>query len=119
MARKLLHEWTVARYLATRPPSHVVTVTADDSTVGEALAALNRHGILSAPLVAENGDVIGVVSIRDVLAAFLAGVYPGTHPECVPSKCRERSLCWLETARRCALLGCCEELTRASRRQDC
>ena len=78
MARKLLHEWTVTRYLATRPPSHVVTVTAD-STVGGALAALNRHGILSAPLVADNGDVIGVVSIRDVLAAFLAGVYPGTH----------------------------------------
>ena len=85
LARKLLHEWTVARYLATRPPSHVVTVTAD-STVGEALAALNRHGILSAPLTAENGDVVGVVSMRDVLAAFLHGVYPGTTlPPTVPS----------------------------------
>lgn len=76
LARQLLHEWTVARYLATRPPSHAVTVTAD-ATVGAALAALNRHGILSAPVVAENGDVVGVVSIRDVLSAFLHGFYPG------------------------------------------
>ena len=77
-ARKLLYEWTVARYLATRPPSHVVTVSTD-STVGEALASLNRHGILSAPLTGENGDVVGVVSIRDVLAAFFSGIYPGTY----------------------------------------
>ena len=122
LARKLLHEWTVARYLATRPPSHVVTVTAD-STVGEALAALNRHGILSAPLTAENGDVVGVVSMRDVLAAFLHGVYPGTT---LRSPARVESARYVRFSQRC-LARCCEELTRSPAttlrarrvRQDC
>ena len=76
-SRSLLAEWTLARFLATRPPSHVVTLEAD-MTVGAALAALNRHSILSAPVVnAENADVVGIISVRDVLSAFLAGVYPG------------------------------------------
>lgn len=75
-ARTLLAEWSLSRYLATRPPSHVVTATTD-MTVAAALAALNRHNILSAPVVNAESDVVGILSVYEVLSAFLAGVYPG------------------------------------------
>ena len=75
-ARALLADWTLSRFLATRPPSHVCTVAAE-MTVGAALAAMNRHSILSAPVVDVNADVVGIMSVHDVLSAFLAGVYPG------------------------------------------
>jgi len=75
-ARALLSEWTLSRYLATRPPSHVLTLETE-MTLGAALAALHRHRMLSAPVAIANGDVVGFLSVRDAVAAFLAGVYPG------------------------------------------
>jgi CBS domain-containing protein len=45
--------------------------------VGAALAQLKRHRILSAPVLdPATSDVVGILSVKDVLTAFLAGARP-------------------------------------------
>jgi len=58
-ARSLLSKTTLAAYLATRPPSTVLTLSYENATVGSALEALARIGVLSAPLVNAEGEMYG------------------------------------------------------------
>ena len=75
-ARRLLFGWSLRRFLDTRPPSTVVTVPRS-ATVGEAMAALARHSILSAPVLDEtNAHFHGFVSCLDILHAFVDGLDP-------------------------------------------
>jgi len=48
-ARQLLQRTTIASFLAARPPSHVATLE-ETTCIGDALAILRRHHILSAPV---------------------------------------------------------------------
>ena len=75
-ARRLLFGWSLRRFLDTRPPSTVVTVP-PTATVGEVMAALARHGILSAPVLDKtNAHFHGFVSCLDILHAFVDGLDP-------------------------------------------
>ena len=75
-ARQLLGSVTLQEYLATRPPSHVVTIQ-ESRNVGDALIILNRHRLLSAPVISDNtGDVLGFFHVSNALNAFLDGVSP-------------------------------------------
>jgi 5'-AMP-activated protein kinase regulatory gamma subunit len=56
--------------LLQKPESRGVVVVPQDSTVDSALQVLAEHRILSAPVTAD-GEVLGFVDIRDILAAFL------------------------------------------------
>jgi hypothetical protein len=73
-ARNILSQTTLADYLASRPPSHVVTLDSATATVGSALEALSRASILSAPLTGPEGEVLGFLSVGDCVSAFLAGM---------------------------------------------
>jgi CBS domain-containing protein len=45
-----------------------------DDTVGDALDALRRHNLLSAPVLdPASGDVVAIFSVSDAVVAFLAG----------------------------------------------
>lgn len=81
-ARKILSQTTLADYLASRPPSHVVTLDSATATVGSALEALSRASILSAPLTGPEGEVLGFLSVGDCVSAFLAGK-AGERRDCV------------------------------------
>ena len=75
-ARRLLFGWSLRRFLDTRRPSTVVTVPRS-ATVGEAMAALARHSILSAPVLDEtSAHFHGFVSCLDILHAFVDGLDP-------------------------------------------
>ena len=49
-ARRLLFGWSLRRLLDAKPPSAVVRLRRGD-TIGDAMATLARHGIMSAPVV--------------------------------------------------------------------
>jgi CBS domain-containing protein len=51
-ARRLLFGWSLRRLLDAKPPSAVVRLRRGD-TIGDAMATLARHGIMSAPVVDE------------------------------------------------------------------
>ena len=75
-ARQLLGSITLHEYLASRPPSHVVTIQ-ESRNVGDALILLNRHRLLSAPVISDStGDVLGFFHVSNALSAFLEGVSP-------------------------------------------
>ena len=96
-ARRLLFGWSLRRFLDTRPPSTVVTVPRS-ATVGEAMAALARHGILSAPVVDEkNKHFHGFVSCLDILHAFVDALDPAlTRRSYVASRTREQRMAELD-----------------------
>jgi CBS domain-containing protein len=96
-ARRLLFGWSLRRFLDTRPPSTVVTVPRT-ATVGEAMAALARHGILSAPVLDEkNAHFHGFLSCLDILHAFVDGLDPAlTRGSYVASRTREQRMAELD-----------------------
>lgn len=96
-ARRLLFGWSLRRFLDTRPPSTVVTVPRS-ATVGEAMAALARHGILSAPVVDEkNKHFHGFVSCLDILHALVDALDPAlTRRSYVASRTREQRMAELD-----------------------
>ena len=96
-ARRLLFGWSLRRFLDTRPPSTVVTVSRT-ATVGEAMAALARHGILSAPVLDEkNAHFHGFLSCLDILHAFVDGLDPAlTRGSYVASCTREQRMSELD-----------------------
>lgn len=96
-ARRLLFGWSLRRFLDTRPPSTVVTVSRT-ATVGEAMAALARHGILSAPVLDEkNAHFHGFLSCLDILHAFVDGLDPAlTRGSYVASCTREQRMTELD-----------------------
>ena len=96
-ARRLLFGWSLRRFLDTRPPSTVVTVPRS-ATVGEAMAALARHGILSAPVLGENNEHFhGFVSCLDILNAFVDALDPAlTRRSYVCSRTREQRMAELD-----------------------
>lgn len=48
--RQLLSRTSIASFLSARPPSHVATLL-HSASIGDALATLRRHRILSAPVL--------------------------------------------------------------------
>jgi hypothetical protein len=68
--RQLLRGWTLAAYLATRPPTSVVTLPAS-ATCAHALRVLAAHDILSAP-VFDGKTYTGFVDVAEILRALLA-----------------------------------------------
>lgn len=76
-AGPVLESWTLGQVLATRPPSHVVTLTAGD-TVATAVTTLARHKVLSAPVLDHAGDrFVGFLGTHDVAIGLVKGVWPG------------------------------------------
>ena len=97
-ARRLLFVWSLRRFLETKPPSTVVTIPRT-ATVGEAMAALARHGILSAPVIDEkNLHFHGFLSCLDILHAFVDGLDPAlTRSSYVQSRTREQRMAELDS----------------------
>ena len=96
-ARRLLFGWSLRRFLDTRPPSTVVTVPRS-ATVGEAMAALARHGILSAPVLDEKNEHFhGFVSCLDIVNAFVDALDPAlTRRSYVCTRTREQRMAELD-----------------------
>lgn len=73
-ARQLLSSWTLAKYLSTKPPSHVVTLDSS-SSLATALKTLATHNILSAPVFETiNNQYLGFLDLADILAFILSTV---------------------------------------------
>jgi CBS domain-containing protein len=79
-ARAFLRKWSLGRYLAARPPpaadasaeAEPVLVLSARDTVRDAMAALARRGVLSAPVLDERRALfLGFVGVTDIAAAFL------------------------------------------------
>lgn len=67
--RTLLHSFTLEQYLATRPPSTVLSLPAT-ATCAQALKTLATQHISSAP-VFDNHSYIGFIDVADILRALL------------------------------------------------
>jgi cystathionine beta-synthase len=66
----------VAELLAARGPAPVITVPPSMST-GDVVELMKANDISQVPVVGDGGDLLGVVSDRDVLGRLIE---PGSHP---------------------------------------
>eukprot|EP00775_Hariotina_reticulata_P010491 gene10491-10650_t len=66
---QLLKTWTLDKYLKTKPPSSVVSLSAF-STCGQALRTLATHRISSAP-VFDGSTYLGFIDVSDILRSLL------------------------------------------------
>ncbi|KAI7845343.1 hypothetical protein COHA_001050 [Chlorella ohadii] len=81
LCRELLDSLTLGRYLATRPPRAVISITAAD-TVGSMLRRFACAGLVAAPLFEDEQrtQYRGFVDLLDIVAAVVAAAHQPATP---------------------------------------